>query len=121
MANKAIIEIFKTETYKRVGKFIEHDTKYKSGPLCSRKRKITLLFQFQNVYNEMVELTTKNSALEFYACFVENGVVLLPRCSADHHRATLIRKIQEKIAILRPQLKTEQEVGVLIHDGLRKG
>ena len=75
--------------------------------------------QFQNVYNEMVELTTKNTALEFYACFVENGVILLPRCSADHHRANLIRKIQEKIAVLRPQLKTEQEVGVLIHDGLR--
>lgn len=73
--------------------------------------------QFQNVYNELVELTTKNAALEFYACFVENGVVLLPRCSADHHRAPLIRKIQEKIAVLRPQLKTEQEVGVLIHDG----
>jgi len=77
--------------------------------------------QFQNVQNELVDVTTKNAGLEFYACFIENGVILLPRTNHQFQRSDLIRKVQEQIAILKPQLQTEQEVGVLVSDGHRKG
>ena len=59
--------------------------------------------------------------MEFYACFIENGVILLPRTNHQFQRSDLIRKVQEQIAILKPQLQTEQEVGVLVSDGHRKG
>ena len=67
------------------------------------KSKLILKFKFGNIHNELVELTTKNSSLEFYTCFVENGVILLPRSSHRFRteRTELIRKVQEKISILK--------------------
>ena len=53
--------------------------------------------QFQNVQNELVDVTTKNAGLEFYACFIENGVILLPRTNHQFQRSDLIRKVQEQI------------------------
>lgn len=61
-----------------------------------------------------------NATLAFYACFVDEGVLLVPRGSYQNS-PDLIESFQQTIAMLKPQLKTDLEVGVLLNAGHRKG
>ena len=67
-----------------------------------------------------ITLTAGNNSLAFYACFVDEGVLLVPRCSY-HNSPELVQSFQQTIAILKPQLKTDIEVGALLNTGHRKG
>jgi len=67
-----------------------------------------------------ITLATGNSQLAFYTCFVDDGVMLVPR-SSYQNSPDLIENFQQTIAMLKPQLKTDIEVGVLLNAGHRKG
>ena len=69
--------------------------------------------------SQPITLLAGNTSLAFYTCFVDDGVMLVP--FSYYNSPELIESFQQTIASLRPQLKTDLEVGALLNAGHRKG